>query len=170
MATAGFKEPILERKPGRARREPPPGRVPLTNFRTVFASTADVRVKMIKSGVAAIEVGEIARKMKEPKERLYKLLRLSRATVDRKVRANERLSTDDSERVLGMSLLIGQVEAMVAESGDPSGFDAARWLARWLDQPLPALNDEHPADYMDTIEGQKLVSNLLAVMQSGAYA
>jgi uncharacterized protein (DUF2384 family) len=125
---------------------------------------------MIKSGVAAIEVGEIARKMNEPKERLYKLLRLSRATVDRKVRANEKLSTDDSERVLGMSLLIGQVEAMVVESGDPTGFDAARWLARWLDQPLPALNDECPANYLDTIEGQKLVSHMLASMQSGAYA
>ena len=36
--------------------------------------------------------------------------------------------------------------------------------------PSPALGGDKPADYMDTIEGQRIVSNLLAMMQSGAYA
>jgi len=35
--------------------------------------------------------------------------------------------------------LIGQVQAMVEQSGNPEGFDAAHWLGAWLDEPLPAL-------------------------------
>ena len=35
---------------------------------------------------------------------------------------------------------------------------------------MPALGGERPVELMDTMEGQTLVSNLLAQMQSGAYA
>jgi uncharacterized protein (DUF2384 family) len=97
-------------------------------------------------------------------------LRLSRATVNRKVRSEGTLSQDESERVLGMASLIGQVQTMVEESGQMEGFNAAEWLAHWLFQPLPALGGNTPASFMDSIEGQKMVSNLLAMTQSGAYA
>lgn len=66
--------------------------------------------------------------------------------------------------------LIGHLEAMVQESGDPNGFDPAAWMARWLNEPLPALGGARPIDLMDTMEGQALVSTVLAQLQSGAYA
>ena len=69
-----------------------------------------------------------------------------------------------------MALLVGQVREMVAESGDPAGFDAALWLARWLQRPLPALGGRRPAEFMDTADGQSLVSTMVARMQTGAYA
>ena len=59
---------------------------------------------------------------------------------------------------------------MVAESGEPAGFDAGAWLARWLTEPLPSLGGTRPADLLDTMEGQGLVSTALAQLQSGAYA
>ncbi|MRW83227.1 DUF2384 domain-containing protein [Pseudoduganella sp. FT26W] len=59
---------------------------------------------------------------------------------------------------------------MVDESGNPKGGDAARWLAVWLAAPLPALGGATPASYMDTFAGQKLVEDLLSMIQSGAYA
>lgn len=59
---------------------------------------------------------------------------------------------------------------MVRESGNADQFDAAKWVSNWLTAPLPALGGQTPASYMDTFEGQKLVSNLLAQAQSGAYA
>lgn len=80
------------------------------------------------------------------------------------------MSCDESERVLGVETLIGMVQSMVEQSGDPIGFDAARWLANWLSEPLPALTGATPASYMDTFEGQKLVAELLSMSQSGAYA
>ena len=67
--------------------------------------------------------------------------------------------------------MIGQVEVMVAESGaDAESFDAAAWVARWLDEVSPALGNKRPGEFMDTVAGQEIVSNLLAKMQSGAYA
>lgn len=99
-----------------------------------------------------------------------KVLGLPRATVDRKARDNKPLSIEHGERVLGFAKLVGQVQVMVEESGDATRFDAATWLAEWLERPQPALAGRCAADYLDTSEGQQLVSNLLARMQSGAYA
>ena len=79
-------------------------------------------------------------------------------------------SDDDSERALGIARLVGLVEGMVKESGDPTGFDAAQWVAQWLEEPMAALGGKRPADLMDTAEGQAIVSNLISRMQSGAYA
>ena len=52
---------------------------------------------------------------------------LPRATVQRKATKQEPLSPDASSRVYGITRLIGQVQSMVNESGDPQGFDAAQW-------------------------------------------
>ena len=104
------------------------------------------------------------------KENLLSSLGLPRATISRKEKDGAVLSKDESERVLGVETLIGMVQAMVEESGDPSGFDAARWVSEWLSKPLPALGGETPASYMDTFEGQRLVAELLSMTQSGAYA
>jgi putative toxin-antitoxin system antitoxin component (TIGR02293 family) len=103
-------------------------------------------------------------------ESLIETLGLTRATLSRKAREDKPLSQDESERVLGVEALIGQVQAMIADSGDPTGFDAAKWVAKWLQAPLPALGGDKPASYMDTIEGQKMVANLLTMTQCGAYA
>jgi len=78
--------------------------------------------------------------------------------------------TNQSERVIGLAKLVGQVETMVRESGDPTGFDAARWVSAWLNQPNPALGGRRPIELMGTVTGQEVVSGLLARMQSGAYA
>ncbi|HUX91737.1 MAG TPA: MbcA/ParS/Xre antitoxin family protein [Gallionellaceae bacterium] len=68
------------------------------------------------------------------------------------------------------SKLVEQVQVMVDQSGDTTGFDAAKWVARWIDEPSPALGGKKPASYMDTVEGQERVFNLIARMQSGTYA
>lgn len=139
-------------------------------FEQVFLSPPSERINTIKRGVPAEHVNMLAERMDIAKETLIDTLGLARATVNRKARANMPLSQDESERVLGIEYLIGQVENMIKESGDPEGFDAAKWVSNWLNSPLPALGGQTPASYMDTVEGQKLVSNLLATAQSGAYA
>lgn len=66
--------------------------------------------------------------------------------------------------------LVCVVQKMVDESGNPVGFDAASWVARWLDGPIPALGNKTPASYMRSAAGRKVVMNLLRQAQSGAYA
>ena len=80
------------------------------------------------------------------------------------------MSITAKTRVIGLARLVGQVETMVRESGDPAGFDAARWVSAWLKQPNPALGGRRPIELMDTVTGQEVVSGLLTRMQSGAYA
>lgn len=147
------------------------GRAPgVTDFSRVYRLEPIERIELIKNGVPASEVEKIARTIGRPKERLFKVLGLPRATVDRRARSQQQLSIDQGERLLGLSRLVGQVQVMVEQSGNPEGFDAARWVADWLDRPLPALGGQCPAEYMDTAEGQAIVSGLIARVQSGAYA
>lgn len=128
------------------------------------------RVTLVKAGVPAADFVVLASNMNMAKERLASTLGLARATVDRKIRDNKMLSPDESSRVLGMASLVGQVQSLVAESGQPQDFDAGEWVSNWLEQPVPALGGRRPAELMDTPEGQGIVSRLVAQMQSGAYA
>jgi putative toxin-antitoxin system antitoxin component (TIGR02293 family) len=125
---------------------------------------------MVKEGVPASLLVLISEDMAISKDKLYTTIGLARATVNRKLREQQMLSQDESERVLGIARLVGQVSTMVKESGRPEGFSAAKWVAMWLDQPQPALGGKRPAELMDTADGRGIVSDLIARMQSGAYA
>jgi putative toxin-antitoxin system antitoxin component (TIGR02293 family) len=141
-----------------------------TWFVRVFSMPATERVEVAKRGVPAVFISHLAKATGEPKEHVIALLGLSRATVDRKTRAKQALSVVESERVIGFAKLVGQVQAIVNESGDPAGFDAAKWVAGWLERPMPALDGRTPGEYMDTAEGQQIVAGLLERARSGAFA
>jgi putative toxin-antitoxin system antitoxin component (TIGR02293 family) len=158
--TSAFKRPPSS--PG----EPPS----LTDFPGLFKASAESRIKMIRNRVPAAHVKVLARRMNLAQDKLSRYMHIPLATLTRKAARNEGLSLEDSERFIGLATLIGQVQTMVEESGTPDGFDAAVWTARWLEEPLPALDGQTPASYLDTAEGQRLVANLLSMMASGAYA
>ena len=139
-------------------------------FVNLYSAQPTERIKLIRDGVPANFVVLISKSMGVTKESLFTTLRLPRATIDRKVSNNQVLPPEQGERVIGMAKLVGQVQVLVEQSGDPTEFDAAKWVARWMEEPSPALGGKRPATYMDTVEGQELVSNLVARMQSGAYA
>jgi putative toxin-antitoxin system antitoxin component (TIGR02293 family) len=140
------------------------------DFQAVFLSTPHERIAAIKQGVPAVHLNVLAECMSTSKEFLVNMLGLPRTTLNRKIGEQQPLSLAESERVLGLASLIGQAQNMVLESGNTTDFDAAQWLSGWLVSPLPALGNTKPAAYMDTVEGQKLMSHILAVAQSGAYA
>lgn len=128
------------------------------------------RIGMVKQGVPARLLTTLCADMQVPRERLYGWIGIARTTANRKIKEDSLLSQDESERVLGIARMLGQVQQMVAESGTLPGFDAARWTAQWLTEPNPALDGRSPGEFMDTADGRGLVSSLLAQMQSGAYA
>lgn len=128
------------------------------------------RIAIIRGRVPATYVVTLTQSMQIPKERLYGTLNLARATVDRKIQKRQRLNQEESERILAVVRLIGQADAMVRESGDPTGFDAAKWIADWLQRPHPALGGRTPGELLDTADGRGLVTDLLAQQQSAAYA
>ena len=127
------------------------------------------RIRLVKQGISVRVLAQMAKHMSLRKQRLAGMLGLARAAVDRTVHEDKPLSEVKGLRVLGMASLIGQVQTMIEEPGNAEGFNAAEWVGRWIDRPLPALSGQKPAELMDTFDGQLLVSGLVACMQSGAY-
>jgi uncharacterized protein (DUF2384 family) len=103
-------------------------------------------------------------------DRTIHILGFPKSTVLRKIKGADVLDSDQSERLFQLQRLIGMVQQMVQDYGDPQGFDAGQWLGQWLEQANPALGGEKPAAYLDTASGVALVESLLHRMISGAYA
>ena len=140
------------------------------SYLAVYRASPLERISMIKHGVRATEAKRIIAELAIGQGAGLKALKLSPATVNKKAKQDRTLSPGESERVIGLAKLVGQLEAVIQESGTPEGFDAAAWMSRWLNEPVPALGGARPIDLMDTMEGQALVSTTLAQLQSGAYA
>ncbi|MDY0071940.1 MAG: DUF2384 domain-containing protein [Thauera sp.] len=138
----------------------------------IVVSQADPeqRIEMLRAGFPADIVTELASSMRWSRDHTLAVTRVKRSTAMRKIKDKARLATDESERILAVIDLIGQVERMIERSGNPDDFDAAAWLADWLESANPSLGGKHPADYLDTNEGIGIVRRLLAQMESGAYA
>lgn len=139
-------------------------------FEELSALSAVQRSDLVERGVPAAVLTLLSSSLGVPRERLYATLGLSRATVDRKIKAKSDLSTEQSESVVGIARLVGQVSQIVRESGQPRGFDAALWVAEFLECPNPSLGGRRPASLMKTSDGRSAVSAVVAQMQTGAYA
>ena len=66
--------------------------------------------------------------------------------------------------------LQGLVDRIVAESGNPSGFDSARWVSEWIEKPNAALGGRLPREFFEEAGGLERVRSLLVRMQSGAFS
>lgn len=139
-------------------------------FLRLYRAPVLERIEWAKGGVGARDAKAILAQLRVPQSEALAAVQIPAATVNRKARTNAPLSPAEGERVLGVGRLLGQVQAMVQESGVPDGFDASAWLSSWMSAPVPALGGARPLDLMDTMTGQALVSQVLSQMQSGAYA
>ncbi len=144
-------------------------KAPKLSYLKVYRASPLERISWIKKGIPAAEAKRLFADLPIGQGVGFKALNLPIATVNRKAKQGDLLSREESERVVGFAKLVGQVEAMIEESGNPTDFDARAWMARWLTEPLPAFGGARPADLVDTMEGQSLVSSALAMLQSGAY-
>jgi putative toxin-antitoxin system antitoxin component (TIGR02293 family) len=146
------------------------GGSPRLIYLDVYRATPFERIRMIERGVSASEAKRIIADLAIGQGAGLEALNLSPATVNKKAKKDATLSPDESERVIGVAKLVGQLEAIIVESGEPEGFDSAAWMSHWLRSPLPALGGARPVELIGTMEGQALVSSALAQVQSGAYA
>lgn len=121
------------------------------------------------SEAPAASLAQIAQDMHVPSEKLSSTLGLNAAQLELKFEYGGKLTKDEDLLVSGLRSLICQIELMVRESGDPVGFDAAAWLGEWMYLHIPALGGRTAASYMNTLEGQRYIANLLLTMQTGAY-
>jgi putative toxin-antitoxin system antitoxin component (TIGR02293 family) len=139
-------------------------------FVNLYTAPVLTQVAWVKSGVGARDAKIILGQLRVPQGEALTALLIPVATMNRKAKTNAPLSPAEGERVLGLARMLGQLQAMVRESGNPEGFDASAWLSKWMSAPVPALAGARPLDLMGTMTGQALVSQVLSQMRSGAYA
>ncbi len=142
------------------------GKLGHKSFRGLYKEEALSRLRALKRGIPVGFIDEIAREMGMPAADLARSLGLSTRSLTRKRSGQQPLSASEGERALGLARLIGQVEVMVEESGDPTGFRPAQWMKDWLSQELAALGGRRPMDLLDTMVGQSLLAELLTGVQS----
>lgn len=140
------------------------------SFEELSELNAVQRSDLVELGVPAAILTTLSLSLHMPREHLYATLGLSRATVDRKIKAKANLTVEQSESVVGIARLVGQVARIVRESGNTRGFNAAQWVAEFLERPNPALGGRRPASLMKTSDGRSAVSAVIAQMQTGAYS
>ena len=137
-------------------------------WRAVYEADRLDRVAAIQDGVPASDFYALVAHMGRTVGTVGRSLGVANSTLRRKAKVDEKLSPADSERVIGLASLIGQVDRMLGNDR-PADFDAAKWVANWVEQPHPALGGRRPEELFDTTTGQSLVSDLLASTASGAY-
>lgn len=128
------------------------------------------RIEALRAGIESTVLIEIAKAIGCPLPELIELLQLGRHSPVSAVRKGDRLTTEQSERVLAFLRLIEVVEEMVMVASQGEAFDASRWIGDWLASPCPALGGRRPATLTDTLEGFRVLDQLLSQMLSGAYA
>lgn len=139
------------------------------NYIAIYHASAQDRLRIIRAGIKASLAKQIVDDLDMPVALACQALHIPTSTISRKSKTDAFLRSDEAERILGLVRLVGQMESMAQGMEDVEGFDARAWTSRWLREPVPALGGVTPLDYMDTMEGQALVSDILARSQSGAY-
>ena len=139
-------------------------------FSTINQLSPLQRSEIVEGGVPARLLTRLATTLQVSQERLYSTIGVSRATANRAIKAECALNAADSEHAMGLARLVGQVEQIVQESGDPEGFDAGKWVADFLDSEQASLGGRRPAELMRNSDGRAVVATLVNQMQSGAYA
>ena len=141
-----------------------------SSYGSLYQAPVMERIRLITDGVLAADAKAWLDIDTLGRNATLKALDLPIATFNKKVKAHARLSPAESERVIGFARLVGQLEVMLAEAKAPPEFDAQAWLAHWLTDPLPALGNARPIEFMNTMEGQNLISRTLHQIAGGAYA
>ena len=133
-----------------------------------YSASPIERILAYKAGIPAATVEKTAKMLGLSSSQLSKLLGLYPSSIARKINGQKMLSPEQTERVAGVLYLIGQIEVMVKKNTDEV-FDAKKWFSRWIWEPVPALEGKPAAEYLDTHEGQRLISRVLSAAVSGVY-
>jgi len=129
------------------------------------------QVELEREGLPAGVVASLAQVMAVPRVRIFEMMDLPRATMEKKISDDEVLTGVANRRALNLLRLLAHAREILKDSTSAAAdrFDVARWLGRWIETPQPALGGKKPAELLDTEIGASMVDRTLGAMRSGAY-
>ena len=137
----------------------------------VRKATPDELVLLERQGVQGTFIKDLSKSLDLASTRLYSILGVPKATLEKKAATGALVTGCGGQSAIGMIKLLGIAQDLVDNStaSGAIGFDAAKWLGKWIETPQPALDGRKPADYIDTPTGVSIVARVLGSIQSGAY-
>lgn len=99
------------------------------------------------------------------------ITRIPKATYTKVLQQQQPFQGAVGHSIVGFIDLINLVEEMVRRdpTWDAKEFDAARWIASWIQHPVSALCGMRPYELMDTPTGREMVMRVLRAAQEGVY-
>jgi putative toxin-antitoxin system antitoxin component (TIGR02293 family) len=148
-----------------------PGQSLVEYAKTLSAASPLALVDVERSGVRGVLVKDLSRALDIPAQRFFRILGIPKATAEKKAAQDAPIAGAGGQAALAMVRLLGRAEEIVGRStaAEAAGFDTARWLGRWIEQPQPALGGLRPAELLDTPTGAEIVMRLLGALESGSY-
>jgi len=143
-------------------------------YLAIATRSASENSDVVRRGVPADFIKQLAKDLGIDQSALTDHMGIARSTYTRKLKNAELLSSGDSATALGVARIVGEIERILMESGDPEQmgdvFNVAEWTGYWLRQRVGALGNRRPIDYLDNAFGQETVLQLVRQMQTGAFA
>lgn len=129
----------------------------------LFSPVADspaVMMRRIRNGIPAESFVETAEKLGISQELLAAKLGLVTRTLNRKRKANENLSAQESERILRVVRIWNMARIL---------FRTDEAIAEWLLRPAASLDHAAPLDLLDTDVGTAEVEGLITGLAYGNF-
>lgn len=123
-------------------------------------NTPAVMMRRIRSGLPAESFVEAAQQLGVSQETLATKLGLVSRTLNRKRKAHEKLSSQESERVMRVVRVWQRARTL---------FRSDEAIAEWLLRPTTALDQAAPLDLLDTDVGTIEVESLITGLAYGNF-
>lgn len=131
----------------------------MAQARALVHADAATRAALAAAGVPAVLARDLGRALDiAPRHFFRDILDTNRSAAEKKSVADAPLNAAAGVRALALLRLLAQAEALL---GGGPGFDVARWLGRWIEQPHPALAGRVPAAVLGEPEGGAALEALL---------
>jgi putative toxin-antitoxin system antitoxin component (TIGR02293 family) len=115
-------------------------------------------VRLMRDGMSASLVSEMALRVGLGQDKLLEMLRLSRSTIKGRISKKETLSPMEADRIYRLMQLLARASEALGSEGDAT---------QWLRQELRALGGVAPIELLDTEPGYELVMDTLGRIEAG---
>jgi Protein of unknown function (DUF2384). len=136
-----------------------PGQSLMAQARALASADDAMLAALAEAGVPAVLARDLGRALDiTPRHFFRDLLGTNRSAAEKKAFTDAPLPAAAGRIALALLRLLGRAEAL--RGGGP-GFDVARWLGRWIEQPQDGLQGRRPAEALGSAEGLAAVLELL---------
>lgn len=123
----------------------------------ILKSNAGERIRLIRAGVDAMLLVKASEYYEMPRAKLARIIGLSSATADRKIKAGDKLGSAESERLTRIALIEAEAEQV---------FGSAELAKQWMLSNNLVLG-ESPLSLLDTDAGSAEVRRILSAIAHG---